>query len=174
MVVEVLRLGHREKRDERITTHVCLVARALGAEKIYITGENADNSIESVRKLCAKWGGNFSAEWKATWEPVVNRWKKKGKVVHLTMYGEQVQKKIGALKKEKNVLVVVGGEKVPAEMYKMADYNISVTTQPHSEVAALAVFLDRYFSGKELEKKFPKAKIKIVPQTNGKQVIPLK
>jgi len=36
--VAVLRYGHRPYRDLRVTTHCCLVARALGAEKIVIQG----------------------------------------------------------------------------------------------------------------------------------------
>ena len=36
MKVNVLRLDHRLKRDTRITTHVCLTARAFGASKIYL------------------------------------------------------------------------------------------------------------------------------------------
>jgi tRNA (cytidine56-2'-O)-methyltransferase len=33
MRVKVLRLGHRKKRDVRLTTHICLAARALGADE---------------------------------------------------------------------------------------------------------------------------------------------
>ena len=65
-------------------------------------------------------------------------------------------------------MVVVGGEKVPPEIYQSADWNVAVANQPHSEVAALAIFLDRYFQGKQLDKKFQKAKIKIIPQERGK------
>ena len=42
--------------------------------------------------------------------------------------------------REKEVIVVVGGTKVPAETFEIADFNVSVGNQPHSEVAALAVF----------------------------------
>jgi len=34
----------------------------------------------------------------------------------------------------------VRAEKVPAEMYDLADWNVAVDNQPHSEVAALASF----------------------------------
>ena len=36
MKIYVLRLDHRRRRDARITTHVCLTARAFGASKIII------------------------------------------------------------------------------------------------------------------------------------------
>jgi len=35
-MITVLRIGHRISRDKRITTHVALVARAFGADKILI------------------------------------------------------------------------------------------------------------------------------------------
>jgi tRNA (cytidine56-2'-O)-methyltransferase len=64
----------------------------------------------------------------------------------------------------------VGAEKVPVEMYDLADWNVAVGGQPHSEVAALAVFLDRLFQGEELELEFDGG-LKIVPSSRGKQVI---
>lgn len=92
--------------------------------------------------------------------------------MHLTMYGERVQDKTKEIAKlNVPLLVIVGGEKVPYEIYQMADYNISVTSQPHSEVAALAVFLDRVFEGKELEKKFGNAKIRVTPSARGKIIL---
>jgi tRNA (cytidine56-2'-O)-methyltransferase len=67
------------------------------------------------------------------------------------------------------ILVVVGAEKVPGEVYGLSDWNISITSQPHSEIASLAVFLDRLFGGSELSAEFPGAKIRIVPCGKGKQ-----
>ena len=37
MKIEVLRIGQRVIRDDRVTTHVALVARAFGASKIYLS-----------------------------------------------------------------------------------------------------------------------------------------
>ncbi|MEA3255091.1 MAG: tRNA (cytidine(56)-2'-O)-methyltransferase, partial [Candidatus Altiarchaeota archaeon] len=67
-------------------------------------------------------------------------------------------------------LVIIGGKKVPSEIYALSNYNLAVGNQPHSEVAALAVFLDRLFEGKELKKEF-RGKKKIIPQKHGKKVI---
>ncbi|MBU0898813.1 MAG: tRNA (cytidine(56)-2'-O)-methyltransferase, partial [Nanoarchaeota archaeon] len=80
-------------------------------------------------------------------------------------------KNMRKIPKNKNLLILVGGEKVPGEVYQMADLNIAVTNQPHSEIAALALFLDMYFSGKELDKKFTKAKLRIIPQEKGKKIL---
>ena len=42
--------------------------------------------------------------------------------------------------------------------------------QPHSEVAALAIFLDRLTAGKGLRSDFP-GKIKVLPCERGKRVV---
>jgi tRNA (cytidine56-2'-O)-methyltransferase len=68
----------------------------------------------------------------------------------------------------------VGSQKVEREVYERADWNVAVTGQPHSEIAALAVLLDRVQGGEELSRKFRKADRAIVPQERGKRVISLK
>ncbi len=165
-MIAVLRWGHRAVRDERITSHVCLVARAFGADKVIISGENASESVESTKKIVQNWGGKFEVEYTKNWRKVLDEWE--GEIIHLTMYGERIQDKIDELRKQEDLLVVVGSQKVPGELYQKAAYNVSVTTQPHSEVAALAVFLHEYFEGKELEKTFSNAKLKIKPNPRGK------
>ncbi len=167
MPVTVLRLGHRIFRDQRITAHCCLVARAFGAGSFVYTGQKDANLERTVLSTTERWGGRFRIEYAEDWKNVLKGWR--GKIIHLTAYGIPVMKKIDLIKKEKNLLVIVGGEKVPPEIYQLADWNISVTSQPHSEVAALAVFLDRYFEGK-WPGTFKSAKLKIVPQEKGKKV----
>jgi tRNA (cytidine56-2'-O)-methyltransferase len=54
------------------------------------------------------------------------------------------------------------------EVYGLADFNVAVTNQPHSEIAGLAVFLDRVFEGHELDASFPGARIRVVPSAHGK------
>jgi len=58
---------------------------------------------------------------------------------------------------------------VPGEIYGLADYNVAVTGQPHSEISSLALFLDHLFAGTELRKEFPGAQIRIIPSKAGKQ-----
>jgi tRNA (cytidine56-2'-O)-methyltransferase len=102
---------------------------------------------------------------------IVN-WKKDGgKVVHLTMYGIHIDDAISYLRRENRILVVIGAGKVPRPMYDLADYNIAIGNQPHSEVAALSIFLDRMFRGKQFEKEFKDAKLKVIPTGKGKRVI---
>ena len=169
-MLSVLRLGHRLKRDERLSTHVGLVARALGADEIIYSGERDKGILESIRKTAKNWGGSFKVRYEENWKSVIKKYKKKRfKIVHLTMYGEPIKKVISKIRKEKNILVLVGSGKVPGQVYMVSDYNIAITSQPHSEVAALAIFLHEYSKGKE--KKFSKAKIRIAPQERGKKVI---
>ncbi len=170
MRVVVLRLGHRPERDKRITTHVGLVARAFGAEEMLLTGRDA-HIEESLADVAKRWGGSFRLKSDVSWRGEALRWKEAGgKIVHLTMYGSNLPDVIGEIKHSENILVAVGAEKVPAEMYELADWNVAVGNQPHSEVAALAIFLDRLFEGKELLSEF-EGGLKIVPSPRGKQVI---
>ena len=169
MGVTVLRLGHRHYRDQRLTTHVALTARALGAEKVILSGEKDEKIIGSVEDIARRWGGDFEVGYEKNFRRIINNFH--GVKVHLTMYGLRVQDKMKDIRGEKDVLVVLGSEKVPGDVYRMVDYNIAVGSQPHSEVAALAVFLHEYFGGKELEKEFGGAKIRVVPQERGKKLL---
>jgi len=166
----VLRLGHRPERDKRITTHVGLVARAFGAEGMLLCGRDA-HVEESLNDAARRWGGDFSLTPDASWKGEIVRWKESGgQVVHLTMYGSNLPDVIDEIRKSEDILIVVGAEKVPAEVYQLADWNVAVGNQPHSEVAALAVFLDRLFQGEELGREF-EGGLKIVPSSRGKEVI---
>jgi tRNA (cytidine56-2'-O)-methyltransferase len=167
--VSVFRLSHRPYRDRRISTHCGLVARAFGAEEILYSGVK-DTSMElSIRNVVKDWGGSFGVEFERNWRDAIRGFK--GRVVHLTMYGIPLQEKIKQIRQNPRIMVVVGGEKVPPDVYKLADFNIAVTSQPHSEVAALAVFLHEYFQGRETGKVFEKPKKKVVPQERGKKVV---
>ena len=166
-MITVLRLGHRISRDKRITTHVALVARAFGADNIIISTK--DQQIEdNIRSICKRFGGDFNIETGANHKKIIKQWK--GNIVHLTMYGETLNKSINAIDKKKDLLIIIGAEKVPPEIYEMADFNVSVGNQPHSEVASLAIFLDRYNCGKWQKKQF-NGKIEILPNNTRKNVI---
>ncbi len=171
MSITILRLGHRYQRDERVSTHCGLVSRALGANSIIYSGEKDDKLIESVKNVADRWGGKFSATYEQSWKDVIRKHKKKKyKIIHLSMYGMPIQKQISKIRKSKNILIIIGSEKVPPEVYQLSDFNIAITSQPHSEIAALAIFLHEYQKGKELDKSFTKAKIKINPAAKGKDV----
>ena len=69
-----------------------------------------------------------------------------------------------------DILIVVGGSKVPGKVYKAADWNVSVTTQPHSEVSSLAVFQHLLMDGKEFELEFENPVLEVIPTAHGKNV----
>jgi tRNA (cytidine56-2'-O)-methyltransferase len=166
----VLRLGHRPGRDERMTSHVGLTARALGADRVVFAG-SADDSRRTVEGVTERFGGPFRAEMSDSYRPLLREFE--GPVVHLTMYGlpiQEVENEIRETHRTEPLLVVVGAEKVSFDVYEAADFNVAVTNQPHSEVASLAVFLDRIFQGTELDREWMDAERTVVPRERGKRV----
>lgn len=168
--IEVLRIGQRLVRDDRVTTHVALVARAFGASKIFMNEVNPEIK-DTLEKVNRSWGGGFELEFIDDWKKILRTKKKSAKIVHLTMYGENVNGVQEKLRGEDEILVVVGAEKVPREVYDYADYNVAVGNQPHSEVSALAIILDRIQNGKQFDVKYSNARLEIVPSKKGKKVI---
>src|SRR5712692_70759 len=171
MKIEILRIGQRLVRDDRVTTHVALVSRAFGASKILMYDANPELRV-TISKINGMWGGNFKVEIIENWKEVIRLKKKEAfKIVHLTMYGESINAIQPDLRKEDKILVVVGAEKVPREVYDIADYNVAVGNQPHSEISALAVLLDRVLQGKQLQSKYSNAEREIIPTKKGKRVM---
>jgi tRNA (cytidine56-2'-O)-methyltransferase len=159
-----------------MSTHAALVSRALGAKQIIMCGADEDDTINSVRRINERWGGSFQTSHMNSWREVVRNWR--GLKIHLTMYGEPIDQAIPKIEQrlkqiveeEKQILLIIGSEKVPREVYSLADYNVAVGNQPHSEVAALAIFLDRIYKGKELYSTFGNARIRIKPSLKGKEI----
>ena len=150
-----------------------LVARAFGAKGVYVQGED-EHLISTINKVKENWGGKyFILEFIKNPMKFVEEWRKEGGiVVHLTMYGipiDNVIEKIAQVNSK--ILVIVGSEKVEGWFYYNSDYNVAIGNQPHSEVAALAIFLDRIYKGGELNIQFSDAKLSIIPQQKGKKVI---
>jgi tRNA (cytidine56-2'-O)-methyltransferase len=161
----VLRLGHRIGRDKRISTHVALTARAFGARGIYFDGYD-EGVFKSVEDVVERWGGSFFVKT-VNWRRLLREFD--GLKVHLTMYGIPLPEKLEEIKKAKKILVVVGAEKVPSEVYEVCDLNVSIGNQPHSEVAALAVFLEKVL-GVVFDLSFDDARIRVIPSEREKIV----
>ncbi|HKT21151.1 MAG TPA: tRNA (cytidine(56)-2'-O)-methyltransferase, partial [Nitrososphaerales archaeon] len=118
------------------------------------------------------WGGSFEAHLGVPWRKVIRDSKAEERsVVHLTMYGMPIQDVVVQLRKLDKILLVIGGPKVPGKVYHEADYNVAVTNQPHSEVAALAIALHEIQGGEELKRAFQKSKLRILPTPHGKRVV---
>lgn len=165
--VEVLRVGHRIGRDPRLTTHLALVARALGARRLHL--HPPDPALaERLAAVGRRWGGAFEVLPSLDYRRTIREFD--GARVHLTMYGEPLDRVLPKLRRRRRVLAVVGGAKVPAALYGLSDLNVAVGQQPHSEVAALAILLDR-LRGLPPPGPLPGAAWAIVPQKRGKRVV---
>ncbi|MEM4232823.1 MAG: tRNA (cytidine(56)-2'-O)-methyltransferase, partial [Thermoplasmata archaeon] len=105
-MIVVLRLGHRPERDKRVTTHVALTARALGADEVWVS--TPDPGLErSVAGVVANFGGKFRVRTGVDWRKAMKEWK--GEIVHLTMYGEKLTEALPRIKSD-DLMVVVGAE----------------------------------------------------------------
>lgn len=169
-MIIVLRLGHRKVRDARVTTHVCLTARALGADAVWVADKDATLE-EGVKSAVLRFGGPFDIKTGVAWRQALRDFK--GVSVHLTMYGQPVDKVAARIKtaaRGRDIMLVVGASKVPGEVYGLVDFNVAVANQPHSEVAALAVALDRLTGGAWAQKKFKGASVVIRPHARGKDI----
>lgn len=163
----IMRIGHRPQRDKRVTTHVALSSRALGAKGIYV--DTYDEVLEeNIRSVVDRFGGDYSIKTGVTWKEATRDFK--GKVVHLTMYGQTVDEALPKIPRDEDIMIIVGAEKVPFDVYERADFNVSVGNQPHSEIAALAIFLDRLTEGKALYSD-RHGKMTVVPNERGKTVV---
>ena len=169
MNIEILRIGQRVLRDDRVTTHVALVARAFGASKIYMNEINPDIR-DTINQINTTWGGKFEIEFITDWKNVINSKKNTSKIIHLTMYGENINDVQKDIQEEKDVLIVVGAEKVPREVYHKADYNVSIGNQPHSEVAALAIALSKLYN-KPYNQKFTGGQVKVLPSSERRNMV---
>ncbi|MGA7924254.1 MAG: tRNA (cytidine(56)-2'-O)-methyltransferase [Thermoplasmata archaeon] len=167
--VAVLRIGHRPGRDPRLTTHVALAARAFGAGALYVHPPDPGLS-ERLEAVARRWGGSFRVMGVTDWRSFVRHWK--GAVVHLTMYGEALPAVIPRLRRRHRILLVVGGAKVPPSLYSIADVNVAIGHQPHSEVAAVAIMLERLFGWPGGEP-WDGARQVIRPSPRGKDVVEL-
>ena len=176
----VLRLGYRRGRDPRITTHLALVSRALGATHFLLAGDEDNALFANLASVNERFGGAMTCEHVSGSMGWLKRFTQHdagdgepGVAIHLTMYGEPYREVIPRIRRDRPVVVVVGGAKVPSEVFEYAQYNVAVGNQPHSEVAALALFMEGWFGQGGSERHFPDAKLIIEPSARGKSVVDL-
>ena len=174
MKIKLLRLGHRIHRDHRTTTHCALVARAFGSSEMYYCGNEDDSLQSSIEKVNESWGGDFSISFVKSWKSFINKCKRENNFVILcTMYGKNIpdiESELRSILNNQDIVIIIGSEKIPPELINLSDINVAISNQPHSEVAALAILLDRLFQGKQLDLKFTNSKLNIIPQKKGKSI----
>jgi tRNA (cytidine56-2'-O)-methyltransferase len=127
-----------------------------------------DALAERIAAVTHRWGGEFAVVPVDDWKSLVRSFP--GTVVHLTMYGLPLERSLPRLARQRHLLLVVGGAKVPPELYRKAKFNVAVGHQPHSEVAAVAVTLERLL-GLPRPVRAGGAPQRIVPSARGKRVI---
>jgi tRNA (cytidine56-2'-O)-methyltransferase len=168
--LDVLRLGYRKGRDPRITTHLALVSRAFGADGFLLSGDSDEELFENLDSVSERFGGSLDTEHVKGMSRLKQHISNGGVAVHLTMYGQPYREAIPTIRRDKPLFVVVGGAKVPGDVYKLCQHNIAVGNQPHSEVAALALFLEAWFGDSGSEKNFENARLVIEGTNSGKIV----
>ncbi|MEC7484984.1 MAG: tRNA (cytidine(56)-2'-O)-methyltransferase, partial [Candidatus Thermoplasmatota archaeon] len=141
--VIILRLGYRLGRDPRITTHLALVARALGANRFLFSGDEDERLSENIASVNQRFGGDMVVEHIKSPMAWLRKFIKDGVdgnppgiAVHLTMYGASYRSVTPTIRRDRPLVVIVGGAKVPSEVFQVSQYNLAVGNQPHSEVAA--------------------------------------
>jgi len=170
--IAILRIGHRPQRDQRVTTHVGLTARAMGCSGMYLASKDK-GIVQSIADVQDRFGGSFFVTDDIGWKSCIKEWKAAdGIVVHLTMFGLNLPDLGTELRaRPEKMLIVIGAEKVPGEVYELADYNIAVSNQPHSEISSLAILLYHLYGDSGLTREFPNAHLRIIPCAHGKQVV---
>jgi tRNA (cytidine56-2'-O)-methyltransferase len=139
-----------------------------------VTDTHDGQLVETIGRVTQDFGGDFTVETGMPWRSTISKWKHSGgKIVHLTAYGAPLRKVISEIRRSKsNKLIVVGAEKMPGEVFHLADWNVAVTNQPISEVSALGIFLDWLFKH-SLHENFPGGKVRILPSEGGKRIMKL-
>ena len=168
--VDVLRLGYRRGRDPRITTHLALVARALGSDGFLLAGDDDQEMFDNLNSVSERFGGELDTEHVSGLGHLKKHVDNGGVAVHLTMYGEPFRQAIPKIRRDRPLIIVVGGAKVPGDVYKICQHNVAVGNQPHSEVAALALFMDAWFGESGSERSFNDARLVIEGVNGGKLV----
>lgn len=168
--VDVLRLGYRRGRDPRITTHLALVARALGSDGFLLAGDDDQEMFDNLNSVSERFGGELETEHVSGLGHLKEHVENGGVAVHLTMYGEPFRQAIPKIRRDRPLIIVVGGAKVPGDVYKICQHNVAVGNQPHSEVAALALFMDAWFGESGSERSFKDARLVIEGVNGGKLV----
>lgn len=163
-MISVLVVG---KCTREVMTDICMTSRAFGASKISFTCNEDRKVANAVGKISDAWGGKFAISFNADYKKMMSN-SPNYKKIFLTQYGLPVQKVNHSLRTYKNIMVIVSlTDALAQRLIDAADFNVSITTQPHSSVSAIAVFLHTYFNGRENAMQFENAKMKVIPMERG-------
>ena len=163
IVLAVGRYDHSSSMD------MCLTARALGASEMIFAGTSDPHIARHLNNLQKKWGGRFKVAFAKSYKSVLSD-ATKYKKVYLTRYGMPLNKLTYMLNTYKNIILLVSSTEASSSLHGIADFNVSVTDQPHCSSAAIAVFLHSFYRGRELAMHFENAKYRVIPREHGVRV----
>jgi tRNA (cytidine56-2'-O)-methyltransferase len=162
-MISVLAIG---RSPYEVNLDLCLTARALGASEITFISKKDARLLRHMGTLNKKWGGKFRVQFAKSYQEALKS-ATKYKKVYLTRYGVPLQTKSYTLKTYKNLVLIVTLKDEVDAIHKIADFNISVSSQPHCSAAAIAIFLHDFYNGRELAMHFENAEYKLVPKSNN-------
>ena len=163
-MITVLAVG---KCTREVMIDICMTSRAFGASKVAFTIKEDRKVQNTLRKVSKEWGGKFSIAFNTDYMKMIGN-SPNYKTVFLTQYGVPVEKVKHSIRTYKNMTIVVAlSSKYTQKLMEVADFNVSITTQPHSSTSAIAVFLNTYFNGRENAIQFENATTKIIPAERG-------
>jgi tRNA (cytidine56-2'-O)-methyltransferase len=165
-MISVLVIGGNDYANN---LNLCLTARALGASEMIFTTKKDARLVRYISGLERKWGGRFRIDFVNNYKTVLKK-AVNYKKVYLTRYGVPLHKMSYMLNTYKNIMLIVSPTSSSPKLHNIADFNISVTDQPHCSAAAIAVFLHDFYRGRELAVHFENAKYKVLPKEHGVSV----
>ncbi|MGC8478429.1 MAG: hypothetical protein ACP5NE_00670 [Candidatus Micrarchaeia archaeon] len=139
---------------------LALTARAFGAQSVTFTMRANRKLANYIKRTNSRWGGKFDVYFEKNWNEVIERSKNYEKV-YLTLGGVPINKMIYRIRTYKNIMLIVTLQGRERDFGQFADFNVSITNQPHSTISSVAVFLHMFYSGRELAIRFNNAKYKI-------------
>ncbi len=139
---------------------LALTARAFGAQSITFTTRANKKLVSYIKRTNGRWGGKFEVCFDKDWRKAIERSRNYEKV-YLTLGGIPINKIIYRIRTYKNVMLIVTLQNDERTFEGVADFNVSITNQPHSTISSVAVFLHMFYSGRELAIRFNNAKYKI-------------
>jgi tRNA (cytidine56-2'-O)-methyltransferase len=156
-MINVLAMG---RSDYPTSSKLCLTARAFGASEITFIGRRDQRLERYINSVNRKWGGKFKLSFAKSYKDVMDQSQKSIKI-YLTRYGKPLQDHSSTLRTYKSIVLIITPKEKTENVFRDADFNISVSIQPHTGTSAMAIFLHEYYKGRELAMHFENAQYKI-------------
>ncbi|MCL4389643.1 hypothetical protein M1397_03495 [Candidatus Marsarchaeota archaeon] len=165
-MISVLIVGKANYED---SVDMSLIARAFGAANITFSPANSRIKAKlkkHMAQVSKKWGGKFEVDFCNNWLELVKN-KRNYIKIYLTRYGIPLRKMTYRITTYKNILLIATTSESVKSVYTNADFNISISSQPHTCGSSLAVFLHDFYHGRELAMHFENAESKVVPSDHS-------